>query len=52
MDIMSKKLALKFIEHKGTAFIVDTSKILPVPVDMNFKAIEMDEIYNRVTVKI
>ena len=52
MDIMSKKLALKFIEHQGTAFIVDTAKILPVPVDMNFKAIEMDEIYNRVTVKI
>lgn len=52
MDIMSKKLALKFIEHEGTAFIVDTAKILPVPVDMNFKAIEMDEIYNRVTVKI
>ncbi len=52
MDIMSKKLALKFIKHEGTAFIVDTTKILPVPVDMNFKAIEMDEIYNRVTVKI
>lgn len=52
MDIMSKKLALKFIEHEGTAFIVDTAKILPIPVDMNFKAIEMDEIYNRVTVKI
>jgi len=52
MNIMSKKLALPFIQQDGTAFIVDTSKLLPFPLEMNVKAIEMDDETKKIIVTI